>query len=89
MGADNAECVRSTPDVTGDGRDEVLVGIGKSGDIRCPGPGAGGDDRFRKADCLAADFEGARTGEGCVTEKDIDAHLCVAFGGVVGCNSCA
>ncbi len=31
VGADNAECVRSTPDVTGDGRDEVLVGIGKSG----------------------------------------------------------
>ena len=29
-GADNAECVRSIPDVTGDGRDEVLVGIGTS-----------------------------------------------------------
>src|SRR5688572_19191296 len=31
IGADNAECVRSVPDVNGDGRDEILVGIGKSG----------------------------------------------------------
>jgi outer membrane protein assembly factor BamB len=31
VGADNAECVRSTPDVNGDGLDEVLVGIGTSG----------------------------------------------------------
>jgi outer membrane protein assembly factor BamB len=31
VGADNAACVRSTPDVTGDGLDEVLVGIDKSG----------------------------------------------------------
>jgi len=31
LGADNAVCVRATPDVNGDGRDEVLVGIGKSG----------------------------------------------------------
>jgi outer membrane protein assembly factor BamB len=31
VGADNAECVRATPDVNGDGRDEILVGIGKSG----------------------------------------------------------
>jgi outer membrane protein assembly factor BamB len=31
VGADNAECVRSTPDVNGDGRDEILVGIGESG----------------------------------------------------------
>jgi len=30
-GADNAECVRSTPDVNGDGIDEVLAGIGISG----------------------------------------------------------
>lgn len=30
-GADNAECVRATPDVTGDGRDEIVVGIGVSG----------------------------------------------------------
>ena len=30
-GGDNAECVRSVPDVTGDGRDEIIVGIGESG----------------------------------------------------------
>jgi len=31
VGADNAECVRATPDVNGDGLDEILVGIGASG----------------------------------------------------------
>lgn len=31
VGADNAECVRATPDVNGDGRDEIVVGIGVSG----------------------------------------------------------
>jgi len=31
VGGDNAECVRSIPDVNGDGRDEVIVGIGQSG----------------------------------------------------------
>jgi len=31
VGGDNAECVRSIPDVNGDGRDEVVVGIGQSG----------------------------------------------------------
>jgi hypothetical protein len=31
VGADNAECVRAIPDVTGDGRDEIVVGIGHSG----------------------------------------------------------
>jgi hypothetical protein len=30
-GGDNAECVRAVPDVNGDGRDEILVGIGQSG----------------------------------------------------------
>ncbi len=29
-GADNAECVRGAPDVNGDGRDEIIVGIGTS-----------------------------------------------------------
>ncbi len=29
-GADNAECVRSIPDVNGDGKDEIVVGIGTS-----------------------------------------------------------
>ena len=31
IGGDNAECVRAVPDVNGDGRDEILVGIGQSG----------------------------------------------------------
>jgi len=31
IGGENAECVRATPDVTGDGLDEILVGIGESG----------------------------------------------------------
>ena len=31
VGGDNAECVRATADVNGDGRDEILVGIGESG----------------------------------------------------------
>jgi hypothetical protein len=31
VGGDNAECVRAVPDVEGDGRDEILVGIGQSG----------------------------------------------------------
>lgn len=31
VGGDNAVCVRATPDVTGDGRDEIVVGIGESG----------------------------------------------------------
>jgi len=31
VGGDNAECVRAIPDVTGDGRDELIVGIGESG----------------------------------------------------------
>ncbi len=31
VGGDNAECVRAIGDVTGDGRDEILVGIGESG----------------------------------------------------------
>ena len=31
VGGDNAECVRAVPDVNGDGRDEIVVGIGESG----------------------------------------------------------
>jgi len=31
IGGDNAECVRAVPDVNGDGRDDVIVGIGQSG----------------------------------------------------------
>lgn len=31
VGADNAECVRGIPDVNGDGRGDILVGIGESG----------------------------------------------------------
>jgi len=30
VGGDNAECVRATPDINGDGRDEIIVGIGES-----------------------------------------------------------
>jgi hypothetical protein len=32
IGADNANCVRAIPDVTGDGRDEIVVGIEESGE---------------------------------------------------------
>ena len=31
VGADNAECVRGIQDVNGDGRDEIVVGVGVSG----------------------------------------------------------
>jgi outer membrane protein assembly factor BamB len=31
VGVDNAECVRAIPDVTGDGRDEIVVGLDESG----------------------------------------------------------
>jgi len=31
VGEENGECVRAIPDVNGDGRDEIVVGIGKSG----------------------------------------------------------
>ncbi len=31
VGGDNAECVRSIPDINADGREEIVVGIGESG----------------------------------------------------------